>query len=142
MNESLWRGKYRLKPAKDNLRCHFLQLLSCRPAVRGALTVKYASAFNSLCLIFLSQSDKDDCDQELLSLRRKVTELPSEELDREVAEASMEIEFLEAQMKMESALFSPEDLKRATSKVLHYKRRAEIFKVELGKRNQPALGRK
>jgi len=88
-------------------------------------------------VILLSQSDPDDnLDQELLSLRREVVNLSPRVLDRDLAENSIEIQFLEDQIRLDVGSYSADELRKANSKVSRLKRRAEIFKIELERRNQ------
>ena len=57
-------------------------------------------------------------------------------LDRDLAEFSIEIQFLEDQIRLDIERYSADELTRAYSKISHFKRRAEIFKIELDRRNQ------
>jgi hypothetical protein len=79
---------------------------------------------------------EDKLDQELLMLQEKVHNLPSQLLDRDLAEVSIEIQFLEDQVKADIEHYSAEELKRAKAKILRFKKRADILKTESDRRNQ------
>ena len=62
--------------------------------------------------------------------------LSAEELDRDFAEVSLEIEFLEAQVQSELESYSPVALKHAENKILVLKRKAENLKNEIEMRKK------
>jgi len=72
--------------------------------------------------------------QELLSLQAKVLDLPLDELGRDLAEVSIDLAFLEAQLSVDIGSYSPKELERANEKVSYLKQRAEILKIELSRR--------
>jgi hypothetical protein len=79
---------------------------------------------------------EDKLDQELLMLQEKVHNLPSQLLDRDLAEVSIEIQFLEDQVKADIEHYSTGELKRAKAKISRFKKRADILKTESDRRNQ------
>jgi hypothetical protein len=79
---------------------------------------------------------EDKLDQELLMLQEKVHNLPSRLLDRDLAEVSIEIQFLEDQVKADIEYYSTQELKRAKAKISRFKKRADILKTESDRRNQ------
>jgi hypothetical protein len=85
----------------------------------------------------MPQIDHDDTvnREELQTLQAEIQNLPLENIDRDLAELSHEIEFLEAQVEVDLGSYSPEQLARAYGKIAHLKRRAEILKIELNTRN-------
>jgi len=88
----------------------------------------------------LSQADPDDnFDLELRSLRKEVQNSSTEILDRDLAEISSEIQFLEDQVRNDIERYSLDEKKKAYSKISYFKRRAEIFKIELDRRNQTTV---
>jgi hypothetical protein len=83
----------------------------------------------------LPQMDSDNnLNEELLSLQAKVQNLPSDQLDREFAELSVEISFLQDQIQADVGSYGTDDLAKAQEKINHYKRRSEIIKIELDRR--------
>jgi hypothetical protein len=74
-------------------------------------------------------------DLDLISLREKAHNLPLFELDRDVVEISIEIEFLEIQVECDLGSYTPKDLLAAYEKISHYKQKAEILKTELANRS-------
>jgi len=60
--------------------------------------------------------------------------LLTSELDRDYVELSSEIDFLEAQIKVDSESYSPSQLQIAKDKVDCYKKRAQAIKIELEER--------
>ena len=69
-----------------------------------------------------------------MSLRERAQTLSSTELDRDLAELSIEIAFLENQVQADLGSYSSEDLELAYEKISHFRQRAEILRVELSKR--------
>jgi hypothetical protein len=65
---------------------------------------------------------------------RTLRVLSFQELDRDIAEISIEIRFMEEQMKTDFARYSPEDTLRASEKISLLTKKAEIMKIELEKR--------
>jgi len=82
-----------------------------------------------------NSNPEDKLNQDLKSLQAELPELPSERIDRELAEVSHEIEFLESQVIADIGSYSPEELKRANEKISHFKQRAEIFRIQLNLRS-------
>jgi hypothetical protein len=76
----------------------------------------------------------NDSNSELVALQKKVQTLTKEELDRDVSELSSEIKFLEVQVHADIDNYSPKELSIAQEKIAHFKRRLEIFNMELDKR--------
>lgn len=80
---------------------------------------------------------EDKLDQELASLREKAQKLPPQLLDRDLAEVSIEIQFLEAQIRADPDSYTADQLARAHTKIARFKKRAEILKTELDRKNPP-----
>lgn len=78
-----------------------------------------------------------DDEAKLSSFSKKVSKLSQAELDRDPAEARIDIDFLESQIKADLGSYSPHDLQRARTRILFLKRRAEIIEKELLKKNRP-----
>jgi hypothetical protein len=72
--------------------------------------------------------------QDLVSLQAVVPKLPSDELERDFAEVSMDILFLEAQITADLGSYFPKELEKANGKIACVKQRAEILKIELSRR--------
>ena len=84
----------------------------------------------------MPKPDEDNkLDQELIALRKAVPTLSSQEIDRDLAEVLLEIRFLEEQLRNDLRSYSGEGLERANARVSHFKKRAEILKIELDRRN-------
>ena len=77
---------------------------------------------------------QDERRKELESLRGDVLKLTSEELDRDLAELNHEIQFLEEQMRVDIGSYPPAELERANAKIVHFKQKAEILKMEISSR--------
>lgn len=73
--------------------------------------------------------------QELQVLQAEVHRLPSEDIDRDLAELSHEIDFLDEQVRVDLESYSPEQLTRASGKIAHLRQKAEILRIELDGRN-------
>jgi hypothetical protein len=59
----------------------------------------------------------------------------SEELDRDLAEVSMDIEFLTAQVKLDMESYSPDNLEAAYGKISEFDRKRKLIEFELQNRN-------
>jgi len=81
------------------------------------------------------EDDSAKLNQELLTLQAEAHELSSDNLDRDLAELSHEIEFLDEQVRVDIESYSPEQLAEAWGKIAYLKQRADILKVELDRRN-------
>jgi hypothetical protein len=60
--------------------------------------------------------------------------LMTNDLERDYVELSSEIDFLEAQIKIDTESYSPSQLQIANDKVDHYKKRAQAIKIKLEER--------
>jgi len=80
--------------------------------------------------------DDEISNLDLATLQEKVQKFTKEELDRDIAELSNDIDFLESQVEADLGSFSPEELTTAYGKIDRRKQKLEILKVELAKRNQ------
>ena len=84
----------------------------------------------------MPESDRNEkLNQELQMLRAKVRDIPSDTLERDLAEADFEIQFLESQVKADLGSYTPNELSDAHGKISHFKQRAEILKIEMKRRN-------
>jgi hypothetical protein len=72
---------------------------------------------------------------ELLALQAKVHYLPSQELDRDIAELSHEIAFLSDQVGVDIESYQMEELSHAYEKITYFKRKSEILQFEMIRRN-------
>jgi len=79
-------------------------------------------------------SSKVKTNAEMDLYRTKTGRLSTEELDRDFAEISAEVDFLEEQVRCDFGSYSPKVLMMAREKISLYKKKAEILKIELGKR--------
>ena len=77
---------------------------------------------------------ENQLNQELQSLQAQVLDLPLDELGRDLAEVSMDLAFLEAQLGVDIGSYSPKELEKANGKISYLKQRAEILKIELSRR--------
>jgi len=77
----------------------------------------------------------DELGPELLNLQRKAQTLTKDELDRDLAELSNDIDFLERQIRADLASYSPEELSAAHRMIACINQKVEILKIELAKRN-------
>jgi hypothetical protein len=73
--------------------------------------------------------------RELISFQEITKSLPTETLDRDLAEISYDIDFLKAQVSAEIGNYTPAGLEKASEKIFLLKQKAEIAKLELLKRN-------
>jgi len=69
-----------------------------------------------------------------VALRKKAQGLPIQELDRDVAELSNDIKFLESQLKEDLISYSSEELSIAHRKIANYKLKLEILEAEITQR--------
>jgi len=91
----------------------------------------------------MAQSGKDDdLDSELRSLHARVLTLPTDVIDRDLAEISHEISFLEAQVSADPGSYSEAGLKMAGARISRFKRKSEILKAELARRGSSNDGTK
>ena len=74
---------------------------------------------------------RDRSETDLALLHERARNLSSDELDRELADLSNEVEFLEKQLECDIGSYTTQALERANQKVSKFKLRAEILKVEL-----------
>jgi len=72
---------------------------------------------------------------DLISLQEKARTLSDDLLDRDIAEISTEIDFLEEQVRVDLRSYSPKSLEEAHRRIAHFKQRAEILKIELARRS-------
>jgi hypothetical protein len=84
-------------------------------------------------------SDTVDNDKKLEAFSKKVSKLAIEELDRDLAEAKIDIDFLQSQIKADLGSYSPEELQRAEAKILFLQRTAEIIENELSRKKKDSL---
>jgi len=85
----------------------------------------------------LIDKDKSAIDAEMLEEKEaegKVRKLPLEELDRDYAEISSEIEFLEEQLRCDIGGYTPEALGEAKEKIAHFRKKAKFLEIELERR--------
>ena len=79
--------------------------------------------------------DQDEVENlDTVALRKKAQGLPIQELDRDVAELSNDIKFLESQLKEDLASYSSEELSIAHRKIANYKLKLEILEAEITQR--------
>jgi len=60
----------------------------------------------------------------------------TEELDRDLAEITNDIQFLEEQLECDLASYSLEQLTKAQEKVAGFKKKADLIRVELERREK------
>jgi len=72
--------------------------------------------------------------QELELLQARVRNLSSITLDRDLAEVSLEVNFLEEQVRADFGSYSPVALLRAKEKISLFNQKAEILNIELRRR--------
>jgi hypothetical protein len=77
---------------------------------------------------------KDKEDPELISFRKEVQGLSSEILDRDLAELSNDIEFLEIQVDSDPGGYTLKELHSAREKISGLREKAEICRAELRNR--------
>jgi len=87
-----------------------------------------------------AKDDSEDDEKKLSSFSKKVSKLSLAELDRDLAETRIDIDFLESQIKADFGSYSPQDLQRARTRILFSKRKAEIVEKELAKKNKLLKG--
>ena len=80
--------------------------------------------------------DKDEANIDLVALQRKAKTLTKEELDRDLAEISGDIHFLERQIEADLNSYSSNELSVARGRIAHLKRMAELLEAELVLRNK------
>jgi len=80
--------------------------------------------------------DKDEANIDLVALQRKAKTLTKEELDRDLAEISGDIHFLERQIEADLNSYSSNELLVARGRIAHLKRMAELLEAELVLRNK------
>jgi len=73
--------------------------------------------------------------KEIESFRADSSTLTTGELDRELAEFSNEIQFLEEQVGADFDSYQPAQLERAKEKIARFKKKAEILEMEISRRN-------
>jgi hypothetical protein len=78
----------------------------------------------------LAESDSDD----LISFREKAKSLSAESLYRDLAELLNDIQFLSAQVEADAGDYSPSELEIAQKKISKLRKKAEIAKLELTKK--------
>ena len=71
--------------------------------------------------------------------RRKVKDLSDGEIDAQIAEISLDITFLEIQLKAEPEAYSYEALKNAEMRINGMKEQLEILKAEINERASRGL---
>ena len=81
----------------------------------------------------------EDFEKELEKFSGKVKKQDQPELDRDLAEVKIDIDFLESQIKADFGCYSPQELQRAQARVLFLKRKAEIIEKELSKKKRSSL---
>ncbi|MFI5420272.1 MAG: hypothetical protein ACHQ1H_04840 [Nitrososphaerales archaeon] len=86
----------------------------------------------------MGTKDKSSKDPRLAAeneAKKKARDLSTEEIDRELAELSFDIGFLEEQVKHDMESYSTKGLKDAHDKIAVLKRKAQIFEMELRRKN-------
>jgi t-SNARE complex subunit (syntaxin) len=73
-------------------------------------------------------------DENELEMKNQVRNLTKGELDREIAELSNDVDFLESQVQADLKSYSSEELETANRKIAGVKRKLEFFKKELARR--------
>lgn len=91
-----------------------------------------------------SSSSEDDLeyvrdenkDEELSKFSKIVSNFSIAELDRDLAEAKNDIEFLEFQIKVDLGSYAPEDLEAARARIDLLKRKVDILEREIANRTK------
>ena len=79
--------------------------------------------------------NKDEVEKiDIVALQKKAQTLTVEELNRDVAELSNDINFLESQVQADLTSYSSEELTIALRKIAYRKRKLEILEAELTQR--------
>ena len=74
------------------------------------------------------------------ALRQKLHSMTMAEVDRDLAEISTEVMFLQEQVKCDFKSYSPEDLTYAYEKIAHLKRTVEILTIKMSRMNEKRIG--
>jgi len=74
-------------------------------------------------------------EKELLEFSKKATEMSTSDLDRDLVETRHDIEFLEAQIKVDASSFTSDDLERANARIELLRRKVDIMEKEFYKRS-------
>jgi len=74
--------------------------------------------------------------EDLALFRQKAKALSVESLDKDLAELSYDIQFLDAQLNADLQSYAPVELARATEKISLLRQKAEIIVLELDKKRQ------
>jgi hypothetical protein len=80
--------------------------------------------------------DTSDGDSAVDPENLNVSQLSVEELDRDFAEISADLDFLEAQVESEIANYTPKGLESADQKIARYRKQKKLLMDELEKRKQ------
>jgi hypothetical protein len=72
--------------------------------------------------------------KELELLQAEIHGISTEALDRDIAEFSIDVRFLESQVQADFPYYSPENLEKAKKKIHHIRQKIEILKIELDSR--------
>jgi len=75
-------------------------------------------------------------DQELTKFSEQVRNRPVEELERDVAELSFEIELLETQLRVGLKEYSPKDLQEGYAKIALLRKKLELMKLEFKRKGE------
>jgi len=81
-------------------------------------------------------SVSDRAGKELLSFSAKISKLSSPQLDRDLAELKIDINFLEEQVKADPRSYSPQEFRRSQTRILFLKSKAQLIEKELDKKNE------
>jgi hypothetical protein len=73
-------------------------------------------------------------ERELIYFQQRATTLAIEILDKDLAELLLDIEFVEAQVQVETGKYTPSDLAIAEEKISLLRRKAEIARLEISRR--------
>lgn len=79
---------------------------------------------------------KANKESELITFQLTTERLSTEDLDRDFAELSSDIQFLDAQIASDLETYSTEELERAIAKTALLKLKAEIIVLEMKKRRE------
>jgi hypothetical protein len=83
--------------------------------------------------------DTDDYDKdskaELIKFTEAIQSLPTDEIERDIAEIENDVSFLEAQIRIDARSYTQTDLKHAKSKINLTRRKAELLKREYRSRS-------
>ena len=81
-----------------------------------------------------SKEYPEEDEKELFEFTKEVQELSTTELDRDLAEIRIDIEFHEVQVRADLGSFTPKSLEQARAKIQLMKRKVEIMEREYSKR--------